>query len=325
MTEDLILSGDAWSPLVAGEPRSWTSRLLGLKPEEARFNKRGFVGDDPKRQQRLESIGRAFIHGYNSALGLRSDADIETIIDRFEPFFRGFVAEGAAMGTAVGDAFSIRPATLPALLRRLAPKYIYLLHVGCGWAMARLPWRRGHIAAALDPFLLPLALDGRGFHDAYFKPARVLAASHSPRDREADKALDQGIGRALWFVFGGSIRSATAAIASFHQERQADIWSGLGLAMAYAGGGREEDMKIALQEAAVNANDFAQGVAFGCAARQLSGHLPPSTELAAAATWGCSASAVAAQVDIAKQAVQSAGRSDYEAWRRTVASMRGSR
>src|SRR5947199_74099 len=50
------------------------------------------------------------------------------------------------------------------------------------------------------------------------------------------RAVDQGIGRALWFIHGAQALDVAAAVASFAEHRRPDLWSGVGLAATFAGG-----------------------------------------------------------------------------------------
>ena len=56
-----------------------------------------------------------------------------------------------------------------------------MIHVGVGWAWARLPVNLARGKARFDPVLRWLALDGYGFHEAFFKWPRYLAGANHPR------------------------------------------------------------------------------------------------------------------------------------------------
>jgi hypothetical protein len=98
-----------------------------------------------------------------------------------------------------------------------------------------MPWRRTKIIALLDPIHYWLAYDGLGFHDTYFNHPRILAGWSRERSGYRARVYDQGVGRALWFVTGGLIDAAIGIISKLPEKRQKDLWSGLGLAMVYAG------------------------------------------------------------------------------------------
>jgi hypothetical protein len=109
--------------------------------------------------------------------------------------------------------------------------------------MARLPRALQSRVRPRDPLLRWLALDGYGFHEAYFRTPLVVTRQRPPRllpgwrgcASSAAQVIDQGIGRALWFVCGADTDRLADTIAGFAPERRPDLWSGVGLAAAYAG------------------------------------------------------------------------------------------
>ncbi len=229
----------------APQPRrvGLTRRLAGLSLHEAHFSVRGFKAATARAQQVLEDAGIAFIRGYNCALEIADPsalAKAATIVERCR---RGLFMEGAAMGFGIRDAMPwhiFSAARLPAFLDSVQTDHPYLPTVGAGWAMARLPWRRAAILSSLDTLLSPLAFDGWGFHDCYFgrtevgvgpghNVARVVGAAGA-------RSWDQGAGRALWFVSGGSVADAVGLIKRASPDRHPDLYAGLGLALTYAGG-----------------------------------------------------------------------------------------
>jgi enediyne biosynthesis protein E3 len=294
-------------------------KLLELSPAQASFAVRGFTATDPARRKVLEQIGETFIAGYNAGLQAETISDLARWVALVPEHLRGFAAEGAAMATAVADALSFATARLPRLISRFGREFVYLVHVGAGWAVARVPWHRRRILAALDPLLMWLAYDGLGFHDCYFNHANVLAGWRRARSGYAKHAYDQGIGRALWFVRGGSSQLAAASIRSLPAERAGDLFSGLGLAMAYAGPTRCDDVGEALTLAKREAPHFGQGVAFACEARARAGHIPVHTRLAAEAI-GFEATALAALTRSASEELPATEGSvpRYELWRQRM-------
>ncbi|SNS45915.1 Protein of unknown function [Tardiphaga sp. OK246] len=299
--------------------RSLVPRLLRLSADQASFQARGFPHSPAQRS--LETVGRTFIVGYNTALAAPHLDNIIQYI-RSQPLDeRGFAAEGAAMGVAVVDAVPFRKPMLPAFVTALDSKYTYLVHVGCGWAIARVPWRRKQILASLDSVHRWLAMDGLGFHDTYFYHKRVLAGWRREQSGYAARAYDQGVGRALWFVAGGSAASAIRLVLGLPNERQGDLWSGLGLAMAYAGPAGQTEAAAALATADRNAASYAQGVAFACEAHALALHAPTHTDVVARSIWNLSACEVAGLVRQARAGLSKAPSDppQYQNWRDSVA------
>jgi enediyne biosynthesis protein E3 len=314
---------------IAADARSWVRyspplirQLLRLSLDEASFKSRGFAASTPTKQATLEGIGRTFIGGYNAALTATKVEDIVQYIRDISSTERGFAVEGAAMGAAVSDALPFRRSLLPACIEAFEHDFTYLAHVGAGWSLARMPWRRTQIIALLDPIHCWLAYDGLGFHDTYFKHRRVFAGWRRESSGYRARAYDQGVGRALWFVTGGSIEAVILVISKLPEIRQNDLWSGLGLAMAYAGPISSDEIIRAFQSAGLNGIHFAQGIAFACEARLLARHVPPHTELAARTIWGDDAEMVS---ELVREARNRLPETDgdfprYELWRQYVAS-----
>jgi hypothetical protein len=258
---------------------------LRLSPADALFETRGFAASNAASQSMLERIGSVFIGGFNAALAAGDLAAVLQHVESIPLAERGFAAEGATMGAAVADALPFGRPLLPQCVAAFNVDFTYLAHVGAGWALARIPWRRKRILAPLDPIHGWLAIDGLGFHDTYFHHRDVVAGWRRKQSDYGCHVYDQGIGRALWFVSGGSVAGAVRLISSFALERHRDLWSGLGLAMAYAGPTTGDDVIDALEAADENAAHFAQGVAFACEARVRGGFAPDNTKHVAQDVW----------------------------------------
>jgi hypothetical protein len=296
-------------------------RLLLLSRDEASFETRGFAASDPSRRLALEEAGRAFIDGYNIALSAMRVANIVEHVGGVSAANRGFTVEGAAMGAAIVDAVQRRGHLLTELLETFERNFTYLLHVGAGWSFAYLPWRRRRIMKLLDPIHSWLAFDGLGFRDTYFHAARILAGWRRRGSGYALRAYDQGVGRALWFVAAGSTIKAAGLIAGFPALRQSDLWSGLGLAMAYAGPVSAGEIKNAYRCAGVHKFSFAQGVAFACEARVLASFVPSHTDVAAHAVSGADARLLAQLARDTRASLPGPERDvpQYELWRQAMA------
>ncbi len=296
-------------------------RLLSLSPDEASFRRRKFTSVDPSKRSALETTGETFIGGYNAAVAADHPDDVSQHIHTITPALQGFAVEGAAMGCAIADALLFGDSAFARHIRIFEREFSYLTHVGAGWALARFPWRRTRILGPLDPVHSWLAYDGMGFHDAYFSHRRVLTGwRRMPPTNYASRAYDQGVGRALWFVAGGSVAGAIDLISGFDTARQSDLWSGLGLAMAYAGPTDADEIGAAFAAAGAHRADLAQGVAFACEARTLARHVPAHTELCAKTVSRVSADELSSLVRHARTSLAGADADTpaYELWRRKV-------
>jgi len=299
-------------------------RLFGISADEVTFARRGFPADMPGVRERLERAGRAFVIGYNAALRDRYDpVRLSDALEAVDRDLQGFAHEGAAMGLALFDQLTIGRSRWRELLLQAAPRHLYLVLVGAGWAMARLRVRRiPYFARDVDHVALPLLWDGYGFHQGFFHAGRYVRKTARPPLRGyALRAFDQGLGRSLWFVEGGSPARIAATIASFDVHRRGDLWSGAGLACAYAGGVDEAGAAALVHAANGYRPDFAQGVVFAAAARERAGNSDAATVLACRAVCGIDPPRAAAIADEELERSRAAGAAtpQYESWRRGIA------
>ena len=164
--------------------------LFGIDPRDTSFARRGFhsAGNEagPVRE-RLERVGATFVLGYHAALEEERPGPLAARIDaEVEREFRGFAYEGAGMALALLD--TLLPGWLGGgdrLARFLAgpgEPQTYIIYVGAGWVMARLPVSPARYLARLsDPVMRWLAMDGYGFHEGFFHAAKSVARQEVPR------------------------------------------------------------------------------------------------------------------------------------------------
>lgn len=301
----------------------WREKLFGLSHGEVRFARRGFPADVPGIRERLERAGGAFVDGYNIALRHRdAPGALSASLLALDHDLHGFAHEGAAMSLAILDQLAPWSRSRWREFLDANPRHRYLILVGGGWAMARL-FRRGvpRFARGADATSWPLLYDGYGFHQAFFRPAKyVRARRQPPLAGYAAKAFDQGVGRSLWFVEGASAARIAATIGSFEPARRGDLWSGAGLACAYAGGLDRAGVAELRERAGAHADDLAQGVAFAATARVEAGNATAATELACEVLWSATPGGVADFVDedLRQAAADGEGEVRYEAWRRRI-------
>jgi hypothetical protein len=271
-------------------------KVLGISLDEVSFDRRRFRGFDQPARPHLEEAGRSFITGYMAALSDDRLGPLMARLSQVPAERRGFAFEGAAMGLALLDFFKPwRRSRFHEFYEGPGQPHTYLLLVGKGWAMARLPGSVDKTLARLDPLLRWLALDGYGFHEGFFHWPQAIDGQKVPKrvSGYGARAFDQGVGRSLWFVEGAAPDRIAATIGRFPEPRQGDLWSGVGLACGYAGGiGRAAVERLA-ELAGPHLLDLAQGVAFAAAARQRAGNLTAASEIACDVVWGSSAGSVA--------------------------------
>ena len=140
------------------------------------------------------------------------------------------------------------------------------------------------------------------------------------RGTYANRAVDQGIGRALWFANGADVAHVAEAIGKFAPARQGDLWSGAGLASVYAGGADAAELMDMVQLAGEYRPHAALGAAFAGEARLRAGLVTPGTELGVKIHCGMSVEDAAAVTQETKGGLPEADGPvpSYELWRERI-------
>jgi hypothetical protein len=242
-------------------------------------------------------------------------------LEHVEAARRGFAYEGAAMGLSLLDYFLPRRARLRSFMQTVGNDHLYMLHVGAGWTLGKLPRSARHLFADCDPVLRWLAIDGYGFHEGFFHSSRTLAPPFK-RPRKLSgyglRAFDQGLGRSLWFARSAQMNQISETISAYPATRQADLWSGVGLACAYAGGISMDTVMNIFNASDQYQPDFAQGVAFPVKARFRARNMTPHAEEVSSAIWGCSGEQISRIADDTLKNVASEDDHAYEFWREAI-------
>ena len=257
--------------------------LFKVNYNEVRLDKRGFSIKNPASRHHLETIGASFLDGYHYSLTAKSNEDICEFIDQKRHLYRGFSYEGAGMALVFKDMFNIRgKKSLPDFLNDHANKHTYMLHVGVGWAYAKLPFI--NIEKKLknyDELLRWLIIDGYGFHQAYFKTKAYVREKKVPNlSPFAKHVFYQGLGRCLWFVCGTDAIESVKTLSAFSRKYHGDLWAGLGLACTYAAKANRAELNYLKNAAGEHELSFLQGATFAAKARQRAGISIPYTRVA---------------------------------------------
>jgi hypothetical protein len=285
-------------------------RITAPDVTDALFVKRGFDTSDAPAREQLEYSALQLMIGYEFGVEQRDHAGLVARLETLQQEYRGFAYEGAVMGLAVRDFMSPAPGNKATESFLAGPRYdsapgskhIFTGYLGIGFALARLPkflWGRAlpdQRKLVDHPSLRWMILDGYGFHLAYFEPHKYVDEQYVARRYPlwepasyANRVIDQGIGRAMWFVHGGNVERLLAAYARFPESRQADLFAGAGVAAGYAGGIAADALDRLVQGAGRYRPDLAQGAVFALRARVVSDLVTPHNELASQVICGFSA------------------------------------
>ena len=296
-------------------------QLFGISLNEIRCSTRGFNVDSPEIKTNIEKVGESFVAGYHAALTNANPSPLQQNLQTVKKDFRGFAYEGAGMAIALLDILTPwRANKLDSFIAGTGKPHSYMIHIGAGWAMAKIPWGMAYLKT-MDPLLRWLAIDGYGFHQGYFHWPASVSQQKVPRAIKgyAKQAFDQGLGRSLWFINGANPALIAKTIQTFPEQRHADLWSGIGLATGYAGGVNRDSLESVLKLAIPYQAELAQGVAFAAKARLRADNPVAHTELACQVICGMDAIAAAKITDDALHHLAAQDEIPaYQIWRQKI-------
>lgn len=255
------------------------NKILSLSPKEASFHHRGFTQVEKEVQDKLESVIRIFIEGYNNSISLKDTELVRALENKYEDHDLGFAFEGIGLYLGFHDLiFPARHSRLYRFTKEIAPNHDYIISVGAGFALARVPWALKVLdkyLKKLDPLLAWCLLDGLGFHQGIFKHKKFIERC-SPIPQRLNPAFhqlfDAGLGRSIWWVKGADQERIKLAIDQFSEIRKEELWCGIGVACSYAGGTDINAANQLLVLAGEYAGHLKSGVPFACRMRQKGGN-----------------------------------------------------
>lgn len=294
--------------------------LFGIPSEKAVFSQPGFVEE---AWLRFQPVAHSLVEGYHATL---EDSRFEVLVPRLnaiDPDLHGFAYEGAGMGIAALDIMAPWKNRLQAFVGPGGPAaaHIYPIYVGVGLALARLRRNPERFLIRLDPLLNWVIVDGYGFHEAFFSWRRTVEEQVTPAhfSSYALRLFDQGMGRAIWFASGALLERVTTIIATFPPSRQAELWSGVGLASSYAGGGDRAALERVQKNAGPYQVQLACGAAIAARGRHQAGNLTAHTDLACEVYCGLSSDEAFHITNVASENIPTNGvEPAYEIWRRRI-------
>lgn len=289
--------------------------LFGIPSAKAVFSRPGFAKE---AWLRFQPVAHSLVEGYHASL---EDSRIEVLgnrLDRVDKELRGFAYEGAGMGLAALDLIAPWKKRLSAFVDGPGAPYIYPIYVGVGLALARMHRQPERYLQQLDPVLCWVIVDGYGFHEGFFRQHQTVNHHGVPKrlSAYARRIFDQGVGRSIWFANGAQVERVHSLISAFAEDRRADLWSGVGLASAYAGGASKDELVTLTEKAKFYLPQLARGAAIAAKGRIQADNLAAHTEMACQLYCGISSREAAHMTDLAREGLTMAGvESAYELWR----------
>ncbi len=231
--------------------------------------------------QNTEKIQRVFL---DAQLFYATHDNMPALIEymeKTEPEFRSIAYESASMDIALKSFETDKfPQEWLSFADGPATAHKAQVYVGLGWAIAKLNLPFLETVKNLHTNLYFRIADGCGYYDGSFRRRPTVLSQQLPAylPIAAMPIYDQGVGRSIWYTAKTDINKIHSVIETFAANRQADLWRGIGIAVAYVGGCSNEDLKTLLQYAAKNGSQLACGAALAARSRMQANTMTADTD-----------------------------------------------
>ncbi|HVU69236.1 MAG TPA: DUF1702 family protein [Ktedonobacteraceae bacterium] len=271
----------------------------------------------------FEPVARNLVDGFKLTL---DDDRFDVLVPRLNSVdeeFRGVAYEGSGMGLMLLDSLGPWKKRLQTFIDGPGAAYDWLLYIGAGLVLPRVPTHPDRFLARLDPFLRWFVMDGYGFYEGFFSSTRSIKKQIIPArvTGYGRRAFDHGLGRSIWFSTGANVERIVSTIGLFPQSRQADLWGGIGLACAYAACVVDrEAIRVLRKAAGPHGAAMAAGAAVAATYRMQTGGVAEQTDLSCDALCGLTSAQVAEIGRAERQGLPPDGAEPaYEIWRQRLA------
>ncbi len=230
---------------------------------------------------KIESIQSVFLE---TQLFYATHHDINGLISYIEKYpveFRSIAFESASMAIALKDLVQheelidwLHYVNGPAKLHQAQ------VYVGLGWAIAKLQLLFLPVVEKIGTAYYFRVADGCGYFDGSFRHRKTVLSRQLPAylPEAALPMYDQGVGRSLWYSCRADMDKVKNKIEGFPAERQAALWRGMGIAVAYVGGCDNTYLESLWQDAGANRIQLATGAALAARSRIMANTMTADTD-----------------------------------------------
>lgn len=233
-------------------------------------------------EQKMEQIRDVF-QAAKFFCGQENNLDrIIAYCEKAEKEFRSIAYEAASMQIALKDfKENSLLQSWNVFANYFAKPHAAQVYAGLGWAVAEQTISLETIIVNLPELLRYRIADGCGYYDGIFRSRQTIRNKQLPTyiSGMALAPYYQGIGRSLWYISKGDAAKTNELLLGFPEERYADIFRGIGIAVAYVGGSDEATLKLLLQLSGDYKSQFACGVALAVRSRIQANSLTADAEL----------------------------------------------
>ena len=231
--------------------------------------------------EKMEQIKTVFL---DTQLFYAKHIDMPALIGYLEntaPEFRSIAYESASMAIALTD---LEAGSFPAqwVLFANGPACLHKpqVYIGLGWAIAKTGLCFLTAIEKLHAAFYYRIADGCGYYDGSFKRRHTVINKELPAylPPAALPMYDQGIGRSIWYTEKAAVHNISNRIKTFAPDRHADLWRGVGTAVAYVGGCHDEELETLFQYAASNSYQLTCGAALAARSRAMANTMTADTD-----------------------------------------------
>ena len=231
--------------------------------------------------QKIEKIKSVFLDTQQFYSTNNNISELVAYLDKTDNEFRSIAYESASMCIALKDLENSTE-LVSWLLFSNGPALAHKaqVYIGLGWAVAKLGIPFLPVAQKVDSQLYYRIADGCGYYDGSFRHRHTVLSQQLPQN-VTERALpfyDQGVGRSLWYSCQADINKVRSKIESFTPSRRADLWRGMGIAVAYVGGCDENTLKILFGYAGADGIQLACGAALAARSRMKANTMTSDTD-----------------------------------------------
>ncbi|MEP7237332.1 MAG: DUF1702 family protein [Ferruginibacter sp.] len=207
--------------------------------------------------------------------------ELIAFLEAIEPEFRSIAYEASSMAIALKNFETDKfPDEWLLFADGPASAHQAQVYVGLGWAIAKLNIPFLTAVKKLDPKFYFRIADGCGYYDGSFRKRQTLINKQVPDylPVAAMPMYDQGVGRSIWYTEKADVHKICSKIETFAAGRHANLWRGVGIAVAYVGGCDDADLKTLWQYAAANSFQLAFGAALAARSRSMANTMTADTD-----------------------------------------------
>lgn len=215
-----------------------------------------------------------------------SELDESTLVSKLESYpvqFRSIAYEAAAMQFGLQDLKSkVHLLSWQQFCNNYAHMYSTPCCIGLGWAFAQQQLNPADFFRFTEGDFNLKVCDGYGYYEGFFRRRKSVVSREQPECFSAlmCHSYDQGLGRSIWYSSKADVQLAAKTVNEFPDNRKPDLWTGLGIAIAYVGGCNQQMLEEILDIPGEYKSNLQAGAKMALATRELAGAVTEDVLLA---------------------------------------------